>query len=80
MVFERNQRYALEPCKQEDSLPVQSHPRASRCTSTGMSQAVQTFLAVAKRTFYLFWNYLRGMSVAGVTSTVGDFLSEAGFF
>ncbi len=45
-----------------------------------MGQAAQAFLAVAKRTFYLFWNYLRGMSVARVTGTVGDFLSEAGFF
>jgi hypothetical protein len=45
-----------------------------------MGQAAQTFLAVAKRTFYLFWDYLRGMSVASVTGTVGEFLSEAGFF
>lgn len=45
-----------------------------------MGQAAQTFLEVTKQAFYLFWNYLRGMSVASVTSAVGDFLSEAGFF
>jgi hypothetical protein len=37
-------------------------------------------LGSRQATLLSFLDYLKGMSVASVTSTFGDFLSEAGFF